>query len=109
MDPRLLPRAGTLLNGRKDFLSSNVHLASISGKEVLCIGYSEAEIDEYILPQNPNAITALTLWQDHQDARVTKYPLVIGDITQRTKFQGKSFDAVLTLSVLEHMTPLAAG
>jgi SAM-dependent methyltransferase len=109
MNPELLPRPGMLLNARKDYLSANTHFASISGKEVLCIGYSEAEIDEYVLPQNPGAITALTLWANHQDARVTKYPLVIGDITQRTEFRDSSFDAVLTLSVLEHMTPLPAG
>jgi SAM-dependent methyltransferase len=109
MNPDHLPRAGALLNARKDYLAIHAPLASIAGKDVLCIGYSEAEIDEYISPHNPSAITALTLWDNHQDARVTKYPLVIGDITQRTQFVSQSFDAVLTLSLLEHMNPLQSG
>jgi SAM-dependent methyltransferase len=106
VNPRLLPYPGPLQNARKDYLPSTAHLASITGKRVLCIGYSEPEIDEYVAPQRPAEITALTLWEDHLDARVTRYPLVIGDLTKGTGFPPGHLDAILTLSLLEHLTPL---
>jgi SAM-dependent methyltransferase len=108
MDPSLLPRPGIILNHDKDYLRT-IPRMSFKGLKVLCIGYSEAEIDCYVAPLGPSCIQALTLWDGHQDSRVTKYPLVIGDITQRTEFSAESFDAVLTLSLIEHLTPLSGA
>jgi SAM-dependent methyltransferase len=42
----------------------------------------------------------------HPDAAVKRFPLVIGDITKRTQFKDGAFDAILTLSVLEHLSEL---
>jgi SAM-dependent methyltransferase len=109
MNPRLLPYAGTIQNTRKDYLTYTAHLTSIRAKRVLCVGYSESEIDQYILPQRPAAITSLALWKDHVDARTTKYQLVIGDLTAQTEFPAGCFDAILTMSLLEHLTPLPSA
>lgn len=109
MNPWELPRCGPILNATKDYVRLNRRLASISGKRVLCIGYSEAEIDEYIAPEDPAEIVALTLWENHADAQVRKFSLVIGDITKRTDFPPGHFDAVMTLSVFEHVNPLKSA
>jgi len=55
------------------------------------------------------SITVLTNWVDHADAKVTRFPLIIADITRRTDFDDGSFDAILTLSVLEHLSPLRSA
>jgi SAM-dependent methyltransferase len=104
MDPKLLPCAGIIQNPEKDYLRRFGHIATIRNKKCLCIGYSESEVDEYILKYGPREIVMLTNWTDHKDARVKKYPLVIGDITRRTGFKEHEFDAVLTFSVMEHLS-----
>lgn len=109
MNPDKLPRPGQIVNFDKDYIRKTTHIASIESARTLCIGFSEAEIDLYVAPLGPAPITALTLWEDHIDSRVTKYPLVIGDVTQRTDFPDGQFDAVVTLSLLEHLTPLAGA
>ena len=103
MSPSNLPILGCVSNGGKDIYGS---FTDLSGKNLLCIGFSEAEIEQLVEKYDPSKITALTNWTEHGDAMVKKYPLVIGDITKRTEFPDNSFDAVLTLSVLEHLGDL---
>jgi len=103
MNPHDLPVVGRPANAEKDYIGD---FTDIGGKRVLCVGYSEIEVDELVLKYNPNSISMLTNWADHNDAKVKKYPLVIGDITKRTEFADDTFDAILTLSVLEHLPDL---
>jgi len=104
MDPNLLPRTGIIRNHEKDYLHRFQHIASIRDKKCLCIGYSESEVDEFVLRYDPQEIILLTNWTDHKDAQVEKYPIVIGDITRKTTFKDNEFDAVLTFSVMEHLS-----
>jgi SAM-dependent methyltransferase len=106
MDPRDLPLLGPVTNGGKDVFGSFTDLRS---KRLLCIGFSEREIDELVAKYRPSEIVLLTKWTDHADAHVRKYRLVVGDITQRTVFADRQFDAILTLSVLEHLPDLGAA
>ncbi len=106
MHPSELPRLGVISNWKKDYLGDFVDLSAMS---VLCIGYSEAEISELVLKYSPRAVTVLTLWEDHIDAQGNKFPIVVGDITQRTPFPDGKFDAVLSLSLLEHVSDLDAA
>ncbi|HLX29230.1 MAG TPA: methyltransferase domain-containing protein [Casimicrobiaceae bacterium] len=106
MNPNDLPLVGAVSNADKDFFG---RFTSLRGKKVLCIGFSPSEIDDLVAKYGPSAIVALTNWTDHHDAAVRKYPLVIGDITKRTPFADDAFDAVLTLSVLEHLHDLGAA
>jgi SAM-dependent methyltransferase len=101
-----LPLVGPITNGEKDIYGS---FSDLSGKKLLCVGFTEDEIDAYVAKYDPTSVTALTYWAGHKDAEVAKYPLVIGDITRRTEFADNSFDAVLTLSVLEHLGDLGAA
>jgi len=79
------------------------------GKDVLCLGFSEAQVDQFVAPHQPGSIQILTLWEDHVDACSGKYPVMIGDITQRTNFADDALDVVLTLSVLEHVSNVGAA
>jgi SAM-dependent methyltransferase len=106
LSPEKLPVLGAISNPDKDIFGT---FADLEGKKLLCIGFSEAEVDELVAPYNPRQICLLTKWSDHQDAVVDKYELIIGDITQRTHLPDSSFDAVLTLSVLEHLENLQAA
>lgn len=101
--PRDLPLVGCISNWDKDFYGS---FADLSQKKVLCIGFSEAEAEQLVEKHRPAQITILTHWAGHVDAKAGKFPLVFGDITKRTQFDDSSFDAVLTLSVLEHLLEL---
>lgn len=103
MNARDLPQVGVISNSEKDFYGS---FTNLKDKNVLLIGFSEAEMEIYVEKYGPAKITALTNWADHVDAKVAKCPLVIGDITKRTQFEDNSFDSVLTLSVLEHLSDL---
>jgi SAM-dependent methyltransferase len=103
LDPRALPLVGCISNTEKDIFGSFTNLA---GKSVLCIGFSEAEVEQLVEKYRPSRITLLTNWVEHGDAKVERFPLVIGDITKRTQFAENAFDAVLTLSVLEHLSDL---
>jgi SAM-dependent methyltransferase len=100
---RDLPLVGAVSNAEKDFFGTFTRLA---GKNVLCIGFSAEEINNLVEKYNPAKITILTNWSDHHDAKVKRFPLVIGDITKRTEFRDNCFDGVLTLSVLEHLLDL---
>ncbi len=103
MDPNELPRVGAISNPQHDFCGE---YSNLSGKRLLCIGFSEMEVTEYVAKHEPGSITLLTNWVDHVDARVSRFPLVVGDVTRRTAFEDDSFDAILTLSVLEHLNPI---
>ena len=103
MDPKQLPILGPITNGDKDFYGQ---AAKLKRKNVLLIGFSEEEADEYVAKYDPNNITMLTKWEDHIDSKIQKYKLVIGDICRTTDFREDAFDAVLTLSVLEHLKDL---
>lgn len=103
MNPLSLPILAAPSNTDKDYLGQFAYLA---GKRVLCIGYSEEEADNLVAKYQPESIHMLTNWAEHGDAKVHKYPLVIGDITKRTHFPDNAFDAVLTFSVLEHLPDL---
>lgn len=98
-----LPVVGAPANTNKDYLPQFTDLA---GKRVLCIGYSEAEIEEFVAKYDPASIEVLTNWADHKDAQVAKYPLIVGDICKQTSYADDSFDAILTFSVLEHLADL---
>lgn len=98
-----LPVVGPISNDEKDFFGS---FAKLARKKILCIGFSTVEIEQLIAKYGPSEIIALTNWTDHADARIEKYRLIIGDITKRTQFPDDSFDAILTLSVLEHLADL---
>lgn len=106
MDPSQLPRVGTISNPEHDFY---YQYSDLAGKRLLCIGFSEPEVERYVAKHGPASITLLTNWTDHVDAKVTHFPMVIGDITRRTDFGDDSFDAILTLSVLEHLSPLRSA
>ncbi len=104
MNPRDLPLVGPLENaGGHGFFGQ---YSDLSGKHLLCIGFSEQEVTDYVAEHEPASITLLTNWADHKDAQISKYPLIVGDITKRTQFSDSHFDAVLTLSVLEHLNDL---
>ncbi|GJE55565.1 hypothetical protein EKPJFOCH_2059 [Methylobacterium thuringiense] len=103
MKPSDLPCLGVISNWDGHYLR---RYANLEGKKVLCLGYSEGQIDEFVAPLKPSEIHILTLWEDHIDAHAGKYPVTIGDITKRTNFADESFDAVVSLSLLEHVAPL---
>lgn len=103
MNPADLPVVGPPRNTEKDYLGQ---FTDIAGMKVLCIGYSEAEIDTFVAKYRPRSIEVLTNWTEHGDAEVAKYPLTVGDVTARTPYPDDHFDAVLTLSVLEHLGSL---
>ena len=102
-----LPRLGVIENYTDgEFFGQWSDLRS---RDILCLGFSEAQIDQFIAPHLPNSVHLLTYWDEHIDAQSTKYPTTLGDITQRTDFSDKAFDAVLTLSVLEHVSDVGAA
>jgi SAM-dependent methyltransferase len=103
MRPQDLPTVGRISNAQHDFYH---RFSDLSGKRILCIGFSEVEAVEHVARHGPASITLLTNWVDHGDAKVSRFPLIIGDITRRTELDESSFDAILTLSVLEHLNPL---
>jgi SAM-dependent methyltransferase len=104
--PSELPTVGPISNPVHDFYNE---YSSLAGKRLLCIGFSEDEVQRYVARYDPGNITMLTKWVDHADASIKRYPLVVGDITARTHFADDSFDAVLTLSVLEHLSDLRSA
>ena len=104
-----LPRLGIISNYVKIFFPSDRDVAAIAQKRVLCLGFSESELHEFVLPHDPASVVSLTLWEDHMDAQFNEIELVIGDICKRTPFEDGAFDAVVTLSVLEHVSDLNAA
>jgi len=103
LNARDLPLVGCISNVEKDIFGS---FSDLAGKSVMCIGFSETEVEQLVEKYGPSRITVLTNWAEHGDAKVEKFPLVIGDITKRTQFLDNAFDTVLTLSVLEHLGDL---
>ena len=103
MNPNNLPTLGKISNGDKDFYGN---AAKLKDKNLLLIGFAEHEADEYVAKYNPKSIKMLTKWENHIDSKVQKYPLSIGDICRKTDYEDNMFDAVLTLSTLEHLEDL---
>jgi SAM-dependent methyltransferase len=104
---RALPYVGIISNSTKDIGDIANKYLPLYSKNVLCIGLSEEEIDQHVACYGPSQITSLTLWENHIDAQTTRFTLVIGDITKRTSFDDDQFDAIITLSLLEHVDPLS--
>jgi SAM-dependent methyltransferase len=102
-----LPELGTVDRADNDYLEP--FRSCIKNKKILCIGYSELEIEKYVERFEPASITCLTYWAGHRDAEVAKYPLVIGDITKKTEFADNTFDAVVSLALMEHLHDLRGG
>jgi SAM-dependent methyltransferase len=102
-----LPELGMVDRASNDYLEPFRNC--ISNKKVLCIGYSEGEIERYVARFEPSSITCLTYWAGHRDSEVAKYPLVIGDITKRTEFEDGAFDTVISLALMEHLHDLKGG
>lgn len=102
-----LPRLGVIENPLDGDLFGR--WSDLSGKDILCLGLSEDQVDRFIAPHGPNSVHLLTYWANHVDAQATKYPIRMGDITEETDFAEDTFDAVLTMSVLEHVSRPAAA
>jgi SAM-dependent methyltransferase len=106
---RDLPTVGVITNSAHDVGAVANRYLPLQGAKVLCVGLSELEITQQIEIHKPKSISSLTLWPDHIDAYTKRYELVVGDITKRTPFEDDSFDAIVTLSLLEHINPLESG
>lgn len=102
-----LPRLGMIYNPADGRFFGE--WSSLDDKNLLCLGLSENQIDDFIAIHNPQSVTVLTYWADHIDAHGVKYDTVMGDITTRTDFEDGQFDAVLSLSVLEHVSDVAGA
>lgn len=109
MNPDLLPRVGVISNTSHDFLRLFSGYTSIAEQRVLCIGYTERELAGLVEPYRPSEVVCLTNWADHPDAMVSRHRIVVGDLCQRTEFREGEFDAVLLLSVLEHLHDVEAA
>ena len=109
VNPDGLPRVGVIANATHDVLRSFAAHASVARRRVLCIGYSAQEIRDLVTPYGPSEIVCLTNWTDHPDASIDGHRLVIGDLCARTPFEDGEFDAVLLLSVLEHLHDVDAA
>lgn len=102
-----LPRLGVIQNPLDgDIFGKWVDLAD---RDILCLGMSEEQVDNFLAPHRPKSVSLLTLWEDHVDSTSTRYPLVFGDITQRTDFPDNSVDTIITMSVLEHVSDVQAA
>jgi hypothetical protein len=102
-----LPRVGKIENPMDGDLFGQ--WADLAGKDVLCIGFSEEQVDGFISPHQPNSVHLLTYWADHKDSTAERYPLHVGDITKGTAFEDNQFDLTLTMSVLEHVSDVPSG
>lgn len=109
MSPDLLPRVGVIANATHDVLRLFAPYTAIAGRRVLCVGYNEGELATLVEPYAPAEIVCLTNWADHADARVARHRMVVGDVCGRTPFADGEFDAVLLLSVLEHLHDVDAA
>jgi SAM-dependent methyltransferase len=83
--------------------------SNLAGLNILCLGMSEAQVDKFLAPHAPGSVTMLAYWANHIDAQSASYPIVVGDITKRTDFDSDQFDAVITMSVLEHVSNLGTA
>lgn len=101
MNPCDLPLLGPITNTDKHYLTRFKDIIPSEGRKVLCVGYSEQEIDDYVAAHNPSEVTMSTYRAGHTDSVSTKYRLAFGDITKSTIFEP---DAVLTFSVFEHLS-----
>lgn len=107
MYPGDLPKVGKITNALDAGILTE--FTEISGKNLLCLGMSEAELNEHIVPHEPASITVLTFWADHKDAEGGAFPIVMGDVTKKTPFSDGAFDTVLSTSVLEHVSDIGAA
>jgi SAM-dependent methyltransferase len=76
---------------------------SLKGSSVLCIGFSDAQVHEWVMPFSPSEVVRLTYWDGHVDAVQNDFELVMGDICRHTPIPDKRFDWILTSSVFEHL------
>jgi SAM-dependent methyltransferase len=104
---RELPMVGAIRNPQKDVVG--LFDVDLAGKSVLCIGYTEAELAQFVAPHHPASVQVLTKWDDHEDSKVKRYPLTVGDLCERTPFADAQFDCVMMLSVMEHLQDLSAA
>ena len=99
MRARDLPVVGCISNTEKDFYGTYTDL---SGKRVLCIGFSEDEIVRLVARYGPSRITSLTNWTGHPDAAVKRFHWsLVTSPNAHSSRTGRS-TRILTLSVLEH-------
>jgi SAM-dependent methyltransferase len=106
---RELPLVGIIRNADKNYIDRSPCAVNIQNESVLCIGYSESEIEQYVEHHRPQDITVITNWVGHRDAEVKKYPIIFGDITTTTSLPDDHFGAVLTLSLMEHLSDVESG
>jgi SAM-dependent methyltransferase len=110
MKPSELPQLGIITNPDKDMGALFARYDGlIARRNVLCVGYSEAEVEQLVEPYSPKRITCLTNWVEHSDANVKKYDLVIGDLCGTVDIADHSFDTILLLSVFEHLSDVPAA
>jgi SAM-dependent methyltransferase len=94
---------GPLLNYAPNSIERIRGHMSLAGKNVLLVGYSEAQAHSLMAQEHIASAKRLALWEDHIDAQGSAFPVIIGDICGRTSFDDSSFDAVVFMSVWEHM------
>ena len=104
---RELPRVGEIHNAHKDVVG--FFESDLAGKSVLCIGYAESELEQFVAAYHPGSVQVLTKWDGHGDAKIQRYPLTVGDLCERTPFGDAQFDCVMMLSVMEHLQDLPAA
>ena len=66
MNPKLLPCANVIHNPDKDIINLFQHITTIKNKKCLCIGYSEQELQDYVIKYCPEKIVILTNWEDNK-------------------------------------------
>ena len=67
------------------------------------MGYSDEQAGSVVAQENIGSAVRITLWDDHIDMEGSNFPVVVGDICTRTSFADDSFDAILFMSVFEHL------
>jgi SAM-dependent methyltransferase len=107
LKPIDLPRLGIIKHTDLDIVNLfNRYGNPVTGANVLCVGYSEAELVPMVEIHQPKSITCLTNWESHEDAAVNKHKLIVGDLCARTPFPEHHFDSVLLMAVFEHLHDL---
>ncbi|PWB94057.1 FkbM family methyltransferase [Methylosinus sporium] len=98
-----LPFPGSLRNYAPNAVERLRSHMNLAGKNVLLVGYSEAQAQSLMAQENIGSAKRLALWEDHIDAYGSGFPVIIGDICGKTSFDDDTFDAVVFMSVWEHL------